>query len=106
MVPDRQKVRTDGQNGRLQNYIPLTSSGDYNIVNNLIFCRLFGSTLMKELLVGSENGKIKVVVVLVLRECLGYGRGGRCAHILGGWSNVVWGALVAVWGVSMDRIYS
>ena len=32
MVPDRQKVRTDGRNGRTdgqrQNYIPPTSSGD------------------------------------------------------------------------------
>ena len=34
MVPDRQKVRTDGRNGRThgrrQNYIPPTSSGDNN----------------------------------------------------------------------------
>ena len=28
MVPDRQKVRTDGMDGRRQNYIPPTSSGD------------------------------------------------------------------------------
>ena len=28
---------------------------------------------MKELLVGSEKGKIKVVVVLVRRECVGMG---------------------------------
>ena len=35
MVPDRQKVRTDGRNGRTygrrQNYIPLTLSGDKNL---------------------------------------------------------------------------
>ena len=31
MVPDRQKVRTDGRtHGRRQNYIPPTSSGDNN----------------------------------------------------------------------------
>ena len=34
MVPDRQKVRSDGRNGwtdgRSQNYIPPTSSGDKN----------------------------------------------------------------------------
>ena len=34
MVPDRQKVRTDGRDGqthgRRQNYIPPTSSGDNN----------------------------------------------------------------------------
>ena len=41
MVPDRQKVRTDGWNGRTdirtdgrrQNYIPPTLSGDYKLVN-------------------------------------------------------------------------
>ena len=32
MVPDRQKVRTDGMDGRPQNYIPPTSSGDNNHV--------------------------------------------------------------------------
>ena len=40
MVPDRQKVRTDGRNGRTdrrthgrrKNYIPPTSSGDNNMV--------------------------------------------------------------------------
>ena len=30
MVPDRQKVWTDGRNGRRQNFIPPTSSGDNN----------------------------------------------------------------------------
>ena len=48
MVPDRQKVRTDGMDGRMdgmngrmdgmdgrrQNYIPLTSSGDNNHIQN------------------------------------------------------------------------
>ena len=37
MVPDRQKVRTDGMDGRTdgrrQNYIPPTSSGDNKISN-------------------------------------------------------------------------
>ena len=37
MVPDGQKVWTDGQNGRTQgrrqNYIPPTSSGDNNMIN-------------------------------------------------------------------------
>ena len=36
MVPDSQKVRTDGWNGRMygrrQNYISPTSSGDNNVV--------------------------------------------------------------------------
>ena len=45
MVPDRQKVRTDGRNGRTdgqtdgrcQNYIPPTSSGDKNYkLSNLV----------------------------------------------------------------------
>ena len=31
MAPDRQKVRTDGMDGRRQNYIPPTSSGDNNV---------------------------------------------------------------------------
>ena len=43
------------------------------IVNNgkSHLSRLFDSTLMKELLVGSEKGEIKGVVVLVRRECVG-----------------------------------
>ena len=48
MVPDRQKVRTDrrtdGMDGRRQNYIPPTSSGDNNATkickkNILNICR-------------------------------------------------------------------
>ena len=31
MVPDRQKVRTEWTDGRRQNYIPPTSSGDNNM---------------------------------------------------------------------------
>ena len=30
MVPDRQKVRTEGMDGRRHNYIPTTLSGDNN----------------------------------------------------------------------------
>ena len=43
MVPDRQKVRTDGRNGRMdgrsQNYIPPTSSGDKKITE---VCESYG----------------------------------------------------------------
>ena len=48
MVPDRQKVRTDGMDGRThgrrQNYIPLTSSGDINIVHMKILDTSFKMT--------------------------------------------------------------
>ena len=78
------------------------------IVNDLIFCKLFDSTLMKELLVGSERGKIKVVVVLVQRESVGKGRGGRCAYLswkadlmwfeeLWWWFGVVWLRFGVAW---------
>ena len=35
MVPDRQKVWTDGMDGRRQNYIPPTSSGYNNMSTGL-----------------------------------------------------------------------
>ena len=47
MVPDRQKVRTDG---RRQNYIPPTSSGDYKKMNvNQLHTRIWrrGSEVIK-----------------------------------------------------------
>ena len=57
MVPDRQKVRTDGQtHGQRQNYIPPTSSGDNNSPGLLVV----QTYMSQDLTIGTDLLAIKV----------------------------------------------